>query len=89
MIALALLMLCTMLTFAQTSYTTDASGNLTQVVTIKSEADMVKGAIKTSQLFTTASGDQYPVYQSATNRLFVVRTSKTGNHYKQYLEEKK
>ena len=74
---------------AQTGYTTDANGNLTQVVIKKTEADLTKGAVKTGKVFTTASGDEYPVWKSAAGRLFIVRTSKAGNAYKQYLEEQK
>lgn len=39
----------------------------------------------TGKTFTTASG-VYPVYQSARGKLYILRTSKNGNVYKQYLK---
>ena len=73
---------------AQTTYTTNANGELVQVATIKTEAEVIGNAQPTGQKFKATNGETYDVYQSSKGRLFIVRESKTGNHYKQYLEEK-
>lgn len=40
--------------------------------------------------FVDADGNRYPVYKTAKNRLYVLRTSKkTGKSYKQYIEIEK
>lgn len=74
------------LSFSQTKVTTDAAGNY---VTVK--ADTVKKADQlTGRYFTIKSGERFPVYRSAHGKLYVIRTSKkTGNQYRQYLEELK
>ena len=40
----------------------------------------------TGKTFTTAKGEIYPVYVSDKGKLFVIRISKNGNTYKQYLK---
>lgn len=40
----------------------------------------------TGQTFTTAKGDVYPIYKSVNDKLYIIRTSKAGNQYKQYLK---
>ena len=48
-----------------------------------------KGAEKpkdTGKTFTDQQGNKYPVFISAKGKLFVIRTSKAGNQYKQYLK---
>lgn len=73
---------------AQTTYQKNANGELVQVATIKTEAQIIGNAQTTGQKFKASNGETYDVYASSTGRLFIVRESKTGNHYKQYLEEK-
>jgi Na+-transporting methylmalonyl-CoA/oxaloacetate decarboxylase beta subunit len=41
----------------------------------------------TGKTYTDSKGEVYPVYITANNKLYVIRTSKkTGNQYKQYLK---
>lgn len=40
----------------------------------------------TGKTFTDTKGNTYPVYVSKNGKLFVMRTSKAGNNYKQYLK---
>lgn len=62
--------------------TTDSQGNFVQVKDTAST-----GTAKLSgKTFTDASGKKYPVWVSAKGKYFVIRTSKTGNKYKQYLK---
>ena len=88
-LSLILLFAGAMVSNAQTSYTTDASGTLIQQQVIHSEEDVIGNAEPTGQKFKASNGEMYDVYKSAKGRLFIVRESKTGNHYKQYLEEVK
>ena len=61
----------------------DAKGNY---VAVKSTSDTAATYKPTGKTFTTTKGDIYPVYVSKNGKLFVIRTSKTGNQYKQYLK---
>ena len=61
----------------------DANGNY-QAVTHKKVASEQSNTGKT---FTDTKGNVYPVFKSATGKLFYVRTSaNTGNDYKVYLQ---
>lgn len=40
----------------------------------------------TGKTFTDTKGNVYPVFISKNGKLFVIRTSKTGSQYKQYLK---
>lgn len=74
---------------AQTTYKTNASGELVQQATIHTKESMEKGSTRTGQTFVASNGVKYDVYaNNNTQRLFIIRESKTGNNYKQYLEEK-
>lgn len=45
-----------------------------------------KGNKPTGKTFTDTKGNIYPVMVSKNNKLFYVRTSKTGNEYKVYIK---
>ena len=60
--------------------TVDAKGNY---VAVKDTAATGKATGKT---FTDTKGNVYPVLESKNGKLYVIRTSKTGNQYKQYLK---
>ena len=64
------------LTYAQ-SYTR-SNNNFTQVTTTTD--------IKTEYTYTI-KGVVYPIYITKNGRCYIIRTSKNGNEYKQYLEE--
>ena len=59
-----------------------AEGNYIQQ---KRTTDSVGGKV-TGSTFTTSKGDVYPIYLSVNGKAFVIRTSKNGNKYKQYLK---
>lgn len=61
--------------------TVDKSGNY---VAVKTNADTVGKA--TGKTFTDTKGNVFPVYASKSGKLYVLRTSKSGNVYKQYLK---
>ena len=42
----------------------------------------------TGKTFTDAKGATYPVFKSARNAVYIWRTAKKGNKYKQYLTVK-
>lgn len=57
----------------------DAQGNYTMIIA---------QAQSTGKTFTDAKGNIYPIMQSIRGKLYIVRTSKTGKTYKQYLKVK-
>lgn len=59
----------------------DANGNYVAV-----KATDSTGAKPTGKTYTDAKGNTYPVMISKNGKLFVVRTSKTGKKYNQYLK---
>ena len=69
--------------YSQTKVTKDANGNFIAVkATKKASEDKPTG-----QTYTTAKGEEFPVYVSERGKYYVIRTSKeTGNQYKQYLK---
>lgn len=59
-----------------------------QVIQDKQGNYILAQAQSTGKTFTDSKGNIYPVMQSINGKLFVVRTSKTGKVYKQYLKVK-
>ncbi len=62
--------------------TKDAQGNYIAVKALET----TEKAKDTGKTFTDTKGNVYPVYVSKNGKLFVIRTSKTGTQYKQYLK---
>jgi hypothetical protein len=77
------LILASTMTFGQSKVVRDANGNfVTQNTPKKASEDKPTG-----NTYTTAKGEQFPVYVSKNGKYYVLRTSKeTGNIYKQYLK---
>lgn len=66
---------------AQSQVKQDSTGNYYSVTKTKEPAR------STGKTFTDSKGVVYPVMQSASGKLYVIRTSKkTGKTYKQYLK---
>lgn len=66
---------------AQTKVKQDEKGNFIQVrekVTAKDK--------ETGQTYTDSKGQEFKVYKSINDKLYIVRVSKAGNEYKQYLK---
>jgi hypothetical protein len=64
--------------------TVTAAGNY---MAIKATRDSAGTSAKpTGKTFTDAKGNVYPVMISKNGKLFVIRTSKAGNKYNQYLK---
>jgi hypothetical protein len=60
----------------------DAQGNYIAVKAPKID----EKPTDTGNTFTDTKGNVFPVYISKNGKLFVIRTSKAGNQYKQYLK---
>lgn len=60
----------------------DANGNYVAVKATKTAQDDKP----TGKTYTDSKGNVYPVYESKNGKLYVIRTSKTGTQYKQYLK---
>lgn len=77
------LMVCAITMSAQAdtvSYTREET-NFTEVQTVQQSSD-----VKT--IYTYAVGNAvYPIWITKNGRCYIIRTSKNGNEYKQYLEE--
>lgn len=67
---------------AQTSVKLDQAGNY---VSASAGKDSVSYKA-TGKTFTDNKGKSYPVYVSKNGKLFVLRISKAGNEYRQYLK---
>lgn len=67
--------------WAQTKVVKDAQGNYRSVKAV----DTLKAAQVAT--FTDSKGKAWPVYKSASGRLYALRVSKNGNTYKMYLKE--
>lgn len=67
--------------FSQTKVKMSSDGNYVQVQGTTASKDE-----STGKMFTASDGKQYPVFRSVNNKLYIVRTSKNGNQYKQYLK---
>jgi hypothetical protein len=62
----------------------DAAGNY---IAVKATRDSTGTSAKpTGKTYTDTKGNVYPVMISKNGKLFVIRTSKTGNKYNQYLK---
>lgn len=62
----------------------DAAGNY---VAVKATKDSTQTSAKpTGKTYTDTKGNVYPVWVSKNGKLFIVRISKTGNKYNQYLK---
>ena len=75
-----LLILSSFQTVYSQKVSTDSKGNY---IAVKATAETGKATGKT---YTDSKGNVYPVYESKNGKLYVIRTSKTGNQYKQYLK---
>ena len=53
--------------------------------TVATLESLTKAAAKTGTTFTTTKNEVFPIYQSKTGALYVVRTSKKGTFYRQYM----
>jgi hypothetical protein len=81
-IAILLLLASLLFSYSVTAQEYKIQGN--QIVKIDSTTKVEP--IKTN-LIHTVKGKDYPVYKSARNKYFIIRTSKnTGKTYKQYLK---
>lgn len=60
----------------------DANGNYIAV----SQKKAATPAKLTGKTYTDSKGVKYPVYESAKGKIFIIRTSKTGKTYNQYLK---
>lgn len=67
--------------YSQTKVVKDSSGNF-KVAKAPKKASEDKA---TGQTFTSSKGETYPVYVSDNGKYYVIRTSKSGNQYRQYL----
>ncbi len=76
----ALLLLSSFQTVYSQKVTTDKEGNY---IAVKGKPQPDKATGKT---FTDSKGNTYPVYLSKNGKLYVIRTSKSGNEYRQYLK---
>jgi uncharacterized protein YxeA len=67
---------------AQTKVKQDDKGNFIQVSNVREKTpDKLTG-----QTYTDAKGQEYKVYKSVNDKLYIIRLSKSGNEYKQYLK---
>lgn len=77
------LLVCAITMSAQTdslSYTREGT-NFTKVQTVQQSSD-----VKTIYTYTIKD-TMYPIWITKNGRCYIVRVSKNGNEYKQYLEE--
>lgn len=58
----------------------DSNGNYYQV------KDSVNTGKETGKTFTDTKGQKYNIYESKNGKLYIIRTSKSGNVYKSYLK---
>lgn len=79
--SIAFLLICS-LSFAQAkpNVTIDKNGNF---IAIKNNLDTIPKA--TGKTYTDSKGNVFPVSVSASGKYFVIRVSKSGRAYKQYL----
>lgn len=77
-------MLCTgIISHAQTKVKKDDKGNFIQVSNNVREKEKDK---ETGQTYTDTKGQEFKVYKSINDKLYILRISKFGNEYKQYLK---
>jgi len=83
-----LFLLAIMITLSAKSQTviTDLDGNYIAVRKAVGKQFTKQPFKRTNKTFTDINGNIYPVYQSNTGKLYIIRTSKkTGKDYKQYI----
>ena len=80
-ILLAAFICASLVSFSQ-KVKVDANGNYVAEVSVRDSAV----ATNTGKTFTDSKGNVFPVMMSKAGKLFVIRTSKTGTTYKQYLK---
>ena len=81
LLLITFLVFCGITVQAQINVTQTDSGNYEQIKKIHAQLQ------PTARTFTDLKGNVYPVYKSASGKLFVIRTSKkTGKQYKSYLK---
>ena len=88
-LALCLLAISASNSIAQTVAKADANNSkvLVQQTTIHTEAEAIGTATLTDYSFQALDGKTYPVYVTAKGRKVIIRTAKSGNHYKVYIDE--
>lgn len=64
----------------QTKVVKDSTGNYISITKVPGQPEA------TGKYFKHKDGTKYLVYKTSTGRLFVIRTSKSGNTYRQYLK---
>ena len=67
---------------AQTKVKQDSKGNFVAVTNVREKTPDKP----TGQTYTDTKGQSYQVFKSINDKLYIVRTSKSGNEYKQYLK---
>ena len=77
---IAALFMCA-ISYAQESNYKREGTNFTQVQTLKSSTDIQ--TVYTYQI----KDDVYPIWITKNGRCYIIRTSKNGNQYKQYLSK--
>ena len=68
---------------AQTKVKQDQKGNFIQVSNNVREKEKDK---ETGQTYTDTKGQEFKVYKSINDKLYILRISKSGNEYRQYLK---
>lgn len=82
-IATALVVLISIGANGQVNVTRDSVGNF-HAMTKARKPSVNK---KTEYTYTDAKGKEYPVYEGASGKYYIIRvSSKTGNEYKQYIK---
>lgn len=77
----SLLLLASLMGYSQ-SVRKDSLGNY---YAVKMPVDSIGGR-NTGKTFMDGKEQQWPVYESKGGKLYVIRVSKSGNQYKQYLK---
>ena len=67
--------------FSQTKVRLSDDGSYVQI-----KKDIKADDENTGKIVTLNDGKQYPIFRSAGGKFYIVRTSKAGNQYKQYLK---
>lgn len=82
LLLITIIFLAAITSHSQTTIKQDAQGNYIAI----RDTTTTTSAKPTGNTFTDSKGNVYPVMISKNGKLFVVRTSKTGNKYNQYLK---
>lgn len=67
--------------FSQTKVRLSDDGSYVQI-----KKDLEAKDEATGRMVTMNDGKQYPIFRSAGGKFYIIRTSKAGNQYKQYLK---